>query len=344
MEAPSSNGEPTAEEPSIGRLHVLTDFHLQQDHPHADLARLAIRGGADTIQFRQKHGGVQNQLVEARRVAAVCRDASTPLIVDDRLDIAQAIGADGVHLGQKDFPVDAGRSVLGTEFLIGATATKPGQAAEAYELGADYIGFGPVFPTTSKRNPKSVKGPDGLAQACEAVPIPVIAIGGITHDRVRAALEAGHIRARALWKRGDGKSRRRALKLWKTISEASTRNAVKQRQTIIRALRLRASLDKSRPPSGQPRLKEAINLLKQLAEKDAPNTATPEAKILLARLQAEAGQLHQWEAQFGRARRAYREYIRRYPDGMYGEAIRKRLLPQVRQGRTGLEEVAGGRR
>ncbi len=191
MEAPSSNGEPTAEEPSIGRLHVLTDFHLQQDHPHADLARLAIRGGADTIQFRQKHGGVQNQLVEARQVAAVCSDASTPLIVDDRLDIAQAIGADGVHLGQKDFPVDAGRSVLGTEFLIGATATKPGQAAEAYELGADYIGFGPVFPTTSKRNPKSVKGPDGLARACEAVPIPVIAIGGITHDRVRAALEAG---------------------------------------------------------------------------------------------------------------------------------------------------------
>ena len=190
MEDPSPNGEPAAEN-SIGRLHVLTDYHLQQDHSHADLARLAIRGGADTIQFRQKHGGIQNKLVEARRVAAVCIDASTPLIVDDRIDIAQAVDANGVHLGQEDFPVDAARSVLGSERIIGATATKSHQVAEAYERGADYIGFGPVFPTTSKRNPKSVKGPEGLADACEAAPIPVIAIGGVTHDRVRAALEAG---------------------------------------------------------------------------------------------------------------------------------------------------------
>jgi len=191
MEDSSSNGDPTAAEPSIGRLHVLTDFHLQQDRSHAELARLAIRGGADTIQFRQKHGGIQNKLLEARRVASVCADASTPLLIDDHLDIAQATDADGVHLGQDDFPIDTARSVLGTAPIIGGTASTPDQAAEAYELGADYIGFGPVFPTTSKRNPKSVKGPDGLADACEAVPIPVIAIGGITHDRVRSTLEAG---------------------------------------------------------------------------------------------------------------------------------------------------------
>ena len=191
MEDPSPNGEPSPPDKPIGRLHVLTDFHLQQDFQHAELAQLAIRGGADTIQFRQKHGGIQNKLIEARRVATVCSDASTPLIVDDRVDIAQAVGADGVHLGQEDFPVDAARAVLGDEVIIGATATKPHQVTEAYERGADYIGFGPVFPTTSKRNPKSVKGPEGLAKACESVPIPVIAIGGITHDRVRAALEAG---------------------------------------------------------------------------------------------------------------------------------------------------------
>lgn len=170
---------------------MLTDFHLQQDHPHAELARLAIRGGADTIQFRQKHGGIQNKLTEAQKVATACTDASTPLIVDDRVDIAQAVDADGVHLGQKDFPVDAARSVLGPDKIIGATATKTHQVVEAHEMGADYIGFGPVFPTTSKRNPKSVKGPEGLADACAAVPIPVIAIGGVTHDRVRPALEAG---------------------------------------------------------------------------------------------------------------------------------------------------------
>jgi thiamine-phosphate pyrophosphorylase len=75
--------------------------------------------------------------------------------------------------------------------LVGATATTAEQAASAYEAGADYIGFGPVFPTSSKRNPKSVKGPEGLAAACAAVPAPVLAIGGITPDRVRPVLEAG---------------------------------------------------------------------------------------------------------------------------------------------------------
>ncbi len=186
----SSSSAPSAS-PDIGTLHVLTDYHLQQEHAHEELARMAIRGGADSIQFRQKHGGIQNILIEARSVADVCRDASLPLIVDDRIDVAQAVDAPGVHLGQNDFPVDAARDILGPDVLIGATATKPGQAADAYEQGADYIGFGPVFPTTSKRNPKSVKGPEGLADACESVPIPVIAIGGITHDRVRPALEAG---------------------------------------------------------------------------------------------------------------------------------------------------------
>jgi thiamine-phosphate pyrophosphorylase len=191
MEEPPQNGEPSAPDPNIGRLHVLTDFHLQQRRPHAELARLAIRGGADSIQFRQKHGGIQNILIEAHRVAQVCRDASIPLIVDDRIDVMQAVGASGVHLGQQDFPVDEARALLGPDATIGATATKTHQVEDAYEMGADYIGFGPVFPTTSKRNPKSVKGPEGVREASEAVPIPIIAIGGITHDRVRPALEAG---------------------------------------------------------------------------------------------------------------------------------------------------------
>ncbi len=191
MEEPSTNGAPSSTETDIGRLHVLTDFHLQQNRSHAELARLAIEGGADAIQFRQKHGGIQNMLLEAHKVAEVCEEHSVPLIVNDRLDIMQAVEATGVHLGQEDFPVDEARRVLGSDALIGATATKTHQVVDAYEAGADYVGFGPVFPTTSKRNPKSVKGPEGLADACEAVPIPVIAIGGITRDRVRAVLEAG---------------------------------------------------------------------------------------------------------------------------------------------------------
>lgn len=187
----STNGTSDASQKPIGRLHVITDFQLQQKYSHSELAQLAIRGGADSVQFRQKHGGIRNLLVEAHRAMTVCRDASTPLMIDDRIDVAQAVRAEGVHLGQRDFPIHEARDILGPGVVIGATATTAEQAVDAYEEGADYIGFGPVYETQSKRNPKSVKGPLGLEEACEAVPIPVIAIGGITHDRVREIFEAG---------------------------------------------------------------------------------------------------------------------------------------------------------
>ncbi len=175
----------------IGRLHVLTDFYFQQRYAHAELARLVIAGGADTVQFRQKFGGIRHKLHEARRTAAVCQEAGIPLIIDDHLDIALAVAADGVHLGQEDFPVDEARRILGPDRIIGATATTIEQAIAAWQAGADYIGFGPVFPTASKANPASVKGLEGLRAVCEAVPIPVIAIAGITVQRVRPVLEAG---------------------------------------------------------------------------------------------------------------------------------------------------------
>lgn len=186
-----NNGSSPDAERAIGRLHVITDFHVQQRFSHADLAEQAIRGGADSIQFRQKQGGIRNLLIAAENVQAVCRDAGVPVIVDDRLDIALSVEATGVHLGQQDFPVAKARDIVGPDVLIGATATTAEQAVTACEEGADYIGFGPVFSTSSKRNPKSVKGPEGLAKACEAVPVPVLAIGGITPERVPTVLQAG---------------------------------------------------------------------------------------------------------------------------------------------------------
>jgi len=111
--------------------------------------------------------------------------------VNDRVDVAHAIGAAGVHLGQEDFPVADARSLLGPDAIIGATASKISQVVDAYDQGATYVGLGPVFKTSSKRNPSSIVGLELLSEACDAVPIPVIAIGGITHDRVRPALEAG---------------------------------------------------------------------------------------------------------------------------------------------------------
>ncbi len=180
--------------PRLGRLHVLTDIALQTRLSHADVARAALAGGADTVQFRQKSGGPRELLSGLFPTVGVCRDAGVPCLVDDHLDLALAAGASGVHLGQLDLPVRHARAVadrLGDPFLIGATATTAEGAAEAEAEGADYVGFGPVFPTSSKANPASVKGLDGLRAACEAVSIPVVAIAGITPERVGPCLDAG---------------------------------------------------------------------------------------------------------------------------------------------------------
>jgi thiamine-phosphate pyrophosphorylase len=175
----------------VGRLYVLTDYHFQQRFSHADLADLAIRGGADTIQFRQKHGGIRHQLHEAYQTAEVCGDAGVPLIIDDRLDVLLAVQADGVHLGQTDFPIPDARRILGPDVIIGATASTLDEALAAYEDGADYIGFGPVFPTRSKANPVPTRGLTALSDVCRNVPIPVVAIAGITPERIPPVLDAG---------------------------------------------------------------------------------------------------------------------------------------------------------
>ncbi|MEM6328308.1 MAG: thiamine phosphate synthase [Bacteroidota bacterium] len=182
----------------IGRLHVLTDFHFQQRFGHAALARLAVAGGAQVIQFRHKTGSPRDQWSNLVHTAEAVRESHATLLVDDDLGLALASGADGVHLGQTDLPIGAARRALdltaggdGAPRIVGATATTAAQARRAEAAGADYIGFGPVFPTGSKANPAKVKGVGGLLAATEAVTIPVVAIGGVTPDRVAVCLDAG---------------------------------------------------------------------------------------------------------------------------------------------------------
>jgi thiamine-phosphate pyrophosphorylase len=175
----------------VGRLHVLTDFVFQQCLSHAELAAAATAGGADVVQFRQKTGPVRARLHAAERTAAACHTAGIPLLINDEIALALAVEAAGVHLGQDDLPIDVARRILGPGTVIGATVTSVAQARAAEAAGASYLGFGPVFPTQSKRNPASVKGLEGVAAVCAAVKIPVVAIAGITPERVRPALEAG---------------------------------------------------------------------------------------------------------------------------------------------------------
>lgn len=172
---------------------MLTDVRFQSRWAHADLAELAAGGGADTVQFRQKDGTAREWIAALRPTVEACRAAGVACLVNDRLDLALAAGADGVHLGQTDLPVADARALLDRlgGGIVGATATTADAARAAEAAGADYVGFGPVFPTASKDHLASVKGLAGLAEACAAVRIPVVAIAGLTPERVAPCLDAG---------------------------------------------------------------------------------------------------------------------------------------------------------
>jgi len=175
----------------IGRLHLLTDVVLQSRFSHEDLTRLGIAGGADTIQLREKGGSTRRMIEVARSMAAVCRQTGVPLIVNDRIDVAIASDADGVHLGQSDFPIPLARRLLGKDKLIGGSAATFEEARMCLADGADYVGFGPVFVTGSKDDAGPVSGPAILKQVVETIPLPIIAIGGITAENIGEVMRAG---------------------------------------------------------------------------------------------------------------------------------------------------------
>lgn len=175
----------------VGVLHVITDTTIQSRFTHAQLAEMAIEGGADTIQFRQKTGTTRDLLNTAREVQAICARHSVPLIVNDRADIALAIGSAGVHFGQDDLPIVVGRKLFPPDSIIGASARTEEKIMEAIAEGADYIGFGPIRQTSSKPDAEAPKGLDALARMCEIAQCPVIAIGGITVEDIYDVIRAG---------------------------------------------------------------------------------------------------------------------------------------------------------
>lgn len=176
---------------NIGVLHVITDTTLQSRFTHAELAKLAIKGGADTVQFRQKHGTTRELVAIAQQMQAVCTRHNVPLIVNDRADIALAVGATGAHFGQDDMPVSIGRRILSTEAIIGASARTEEKILEAITEGADYIGFGPIYGTSSKPDAEEAKGLERLRRMCDIAACPVIAIGGISVKTAGEVIRAG---------------------------------------------------------------------------------------------------------------------------------------------------------
>jgi thiamine-phosphate pyrophosphorylase len=175
----------------IGRFHVLTDTDLQNCFSHVELAELAIAGGADTIQFRQKTGETIQMIRIAEQIQALCKKAGVTFIINDRVDVAIASHADGVHLGQDDFPIPLARKLLGEGAIIGGSAGNAEEARKCFLEGADYIGFGPVYPTSSKENAGLASGLGLLKQVVEKIPLPIIAIGGISKDNTLLVRETG---------------------------------------------------------------------------------------------------------------------------------------------------------
>jgi thiamine-phosphate pyrophosphorylase len=175
----------------IGRLHVLTDEVLQTRLSHLELAELAIAGGADTIQLRQKIGSTRELIEAARQIQAVCTKAGVTFIVNDRVDVAIAAGANGVHLGRDDFPISLARKLLGENAIIGGSAGTIEEAQKCLLEGADYVGFGPVYETTSKDDAGPAAGLELLKQIAQTIPLPIVAIGGITKDNMTNVIKAG---------------------------------------------------------------------------------------------------------------------------------------------------------
>lgn len=175
----------------IGRLHVLTDTVLQSRFSHSELTGMAIAGGADTIQYRRKQGSTREMIREAAEMKVLCAEAGVIFIVNDRLDIAVAVDADGVHLGQEDFPIPTARKWLGNDKIIGGSASTLEEALVCLSEGADYVGFGPVFPTGSKDDAGPVSGIALLSEVAEMISLPVIAIGGIGAHNAHEVMSAG---------------------------------------------------------------------------------------------------------------------------------------------------------
>jgi thiamine-phosphate pyrophosphorylase len=176
---------------TIGRLHVITDTVLQTRYSHAELAERAILGGADTIQYRSKHPDIRVMIEEASLVAAVCRAHGVPFIVNDRVDVALAVGADGVHLGRGDMPVEMARRIVGEGMIVGATIRSREHLEEAVRAGADYAGLGPVFSTSSKSVGIEPLGIETVRVVCAGSPIPIIAIAGIDAGNAPSVIAAG---------------------------------------------------------------------------------------------------------------------------------------------------------
>jgi thiamine-phosphate pyrophosphorylase len=173
------------------RLIVVTDPDCGPERDVVDVVRAALRGGAPAIQLRMKDAPAREMAAVARALLAETRPAGALLFVNDRVDVAMAVGADGAHVGQDDVPASAARRIAPPGFLVGVSAETAELARQAQAGGADYVGVGPVYATGSKADAGDTVGVQRIAEVAAAVRIPIVGIGGITAANAPAAIRAG---------------------------------------------------------------------------------------------------------------------------------------------------------
>jgi thiamine-phosphate pyrophosphorylase len=171
--------------------YIITNADIVPGRDHIEGAREALQGGADVIQFREKKMDTGEMIHVCQVIQTLCRQYGAIFIVNDRVDVALAMDADGVHVGQKDMPATIARRLIGPRKILGVSASDGEKAKKAEVDGADYVGTGMIFPAGVKKDIGLAKGAAVLREVSRAVKVPVVAIGGIDHGNAASCVEAG---------------------------------------------------------------------------------------------------------------------------------------------------------
>jgi len=171
-------------------MYFITDSTFCNEQEFFNRVESACKGGVTLVQLREKECTTREYITLAQKVHEITQQYDIPLIIDDRIDVALAVNAEGVHVGQSDMPVKIARQLMGEDKIVGATAKTVPQAIEAYQQGADYLGVGAIYPTTTKVK-TVLTSVDTLKEIVKAVPIKVNAIGGLNKDNIHVLKDSG---------------------------------------------------------------------------------------------------------------------------------------------------------
>lgn len=172
-------------------LYLVTDAQLGRGRSQLEIVAAAIQGGVTMVQYREKSASTRHMIEEAAMLCQLCRCHHVPFIVDDRVDVALAVDADGVHVGQEDMPTGLARRLIGRERILGVSVENAAQLGAAVAEGADYVGASPIFATPTKPDAPPPMGLQGLKGVAHASPVPVVAIGGLNASNAASIIHAG---------------------------------------------------------------------------------------------------------------------------------------------------------